>query len=71
MEDIYVYLVQLPDGVKEMVAPCSNGYTVYIDARLDEAQRLKEYYHALRHIKDDDHSKEDVQEIEHAAHKTV
>ena len=69
MEDVYVYFVQLPDGVKEMVTPCLDGHTVYIDDRLDETQRLKEYRHALRHIVGLDFEKGNVQEIEKKAHK--
>lgn len=64
MEDIYVYFVDLPDGINEMVAPCFGGYTVYIDEDLDEAHRMKAYHHAMEHIERNDFGKESVQKIE-------
>jgi hypothetical protein len=68
MDEIYVYFVPLPDGVYEMVVPCCDGYTVYIDERLDETERVKKYKHALDHIQNRDHEKSDVQSIEARAH---
>lgn len=69
MDNIYVYFLNLPPGINEMVTPCLEGYTVYIDARLDEAHRLEAYNHALAHIHNDDYSKADVQQIESDAHR--
>lgn len=69
MEDIYVYYVNLPDGIDEMVAPCLDGYTVYIDARLSALDQRKAYAHALRHIKSHDWEKTDVNQIEWDARK--
>lgn len=68
MDDIYVYTVDLPRHIDEMVTPCVGGYTVYLSSRLDEAQRLKAYKHALHHIENDDFSRTDVQQIEAEAH---
>lgn len=68
MDEIYIYQAQMPPGIKEMVVPCSDGYTVYIDGDLsDEAQR-EAYDHALRHINNADHGKESVSDIETEAH---
>lgn len=65
---IYPYL--LPDlPVKEMVVPCSDGYTVYIQDSLSHEDRLKALHHALRHIYEDDFEKTDVDQIEAAAHR--
>jgi hypothetical protein len=70
MSEVFVYLVDLPDGFQEVVMPCADGnYTVYIDARLDNAQRQEAYQHAIRHIQNDDFSKTDVQSIEYEAHR--
>lgn len=70
MDDVYVYFVQLPNGVSEMILPClDGGYTIYIDPRLSYQGRVKAYLHALRHIENCDWSKEDVQQIEEEAHK--
>ena len=68
MEDVYVYLVNLPDGIHEMVASGVDGYTIYIDEKLSDVGRMKAYEHALRHIKNGDFEKESVQEIEYEAH---
>ena len=71
MDDIYVYTVDLPRDVDEMVTPCFGGYTVYLSSRLDEAQRLKAYKHALHHIENNDFERTDVQRIEAEAHGLV
>ena len=63
-EDIFVYLVDLPPGINEMVTPCCGGYTVYIDEALDDAHRMKAYHHAVEHIERKDFGKENVQKIE-------
>lgn len=69
MDEIYVYVVPLPDGIHEMVTPCLEGYTIYINEKLDDSRRMASYYHAMRHIKGDDFGKSDVQMIESEAHK--
>lgn len=50
-DDINVYLVKLPDGISEMVAPSGIGYTIYIEERLTREGQIEAYNHALRHIK--------------------
>ena len=67
-EGIYVYITDLPPGINEMVAPCADGYSVYLDAKDTHEQRQKSYAHALRHIAGNDFEKTDVQQIEHEAH---
>ncbi len=69
MDNIYVYLVDLPVKVSEMVTPCTDGYTVYLNAKLSYQDRIKAYRHALRHVEQNDWSKEDVQQAEKEAHK--
>lgn len=69
MDDVFVYLVDLPHSVKEMVTPCLGGYTVYINARLNDEQQKKAYQHALKHIRNRDFEKEcSVDVIEAMAH---
>ena len=68
MDDIYTYLIPLPDGINEVVLPCLGGYTVYIDSRLSQEKQVRSYQHALGHIVNQDFEKTDVQEIETNAH---
>lgn len=68
MDNIYVYHIGLPDGIREMVTPCLDGFTVYIDKNLDEWSRQKAYNHAVEHITNNDFCKADVQQIEWEAH---
>lgn len=67
-EDIFVYMVAMPDNVREAVTPCFCGYTVYINQNLTYEQRQKAFAHALKHIKSHDFEKSDVQAIEAEAH---
>ena len=67
-DNVYVYLVDLPDRVDEMVTPCFDGFTVYISSKLSYAGRVRAYHHALRHIERHDFEKFDVQEIETKNH---
>lgn len=68
MVDVYVYIVDLPERVDEMVTPCLDGYTVYLNARLSYAGRVRAYYHAIRHIERNDFENDNVQKIEEEAH---
>lgn len=69
MDDVFIYFVKLPDGIDEVVMPCLDGYTVYIDTNLSEQQQIKAYNHALHHIRNRDFERPDVQDIEKEAHK--
>lgn len=68
MDEIYTYVVTLPDGINEMIAPCSDGYTIYLSDKLDTESLRKRYEHALAHIRRRDWNKSDVQQIEEEAH---
>ena len=69
MVDVYVYVIHFQShAVHEFVVPCADGYTIYIDEDLDQTRREEEYQHAMEHIRRMDWEKEDVQEIEAAAH---
>lgn len=69
MDDIFVYCVDLPRGINEMVTPCLDGYTVYIDIKLDALRRRKAYRHAVRHIRRRDFEKGRVSRIERRTHR--
>ena len=69
MDDVYVYFVPFPTHkIHEMVVPCTDGYTVYIDEDLDQATREAAYAHAMEHIRAQDWDRDDVQQIEAQAH---
>ena len=69
-EDVYVYFVDFPRGIREAVTPCPGGYTIYIDEKLDYASRLRAYDHAMRHIRCGDFDVDDTADnIESAAHR--
>lgn len=68
MLDVFVYYVDLPPGIHEIVTPCADGYTVYLNIQDDLPQRMKSLHHAMEHIRRNDFSKEDVQAIEHECH---
>ena len=68
MDDVYVYYVELPDGINEAVLSCVNGYTIYIDPRQSKEGIIRSYNHALQHIQNDDFCKLDVHEIEYGSH---
>lgn len=69
MVDVFVYIVDLPDQVDEMVTPCLDGYTVYLNARLSYSGRVRAYHHAIRHIERNDFERANVQEIEMETHE--
>ena len=68
-DDTYVYLIDIPGKVKEIVTPCVDGYTIYIDEKLNRQAQLKAYQHALSHIENADFQKVDASLIEMYAHE--
>lgn len=68
MENIFLYQAELPPGVNEVVTPCVDGYTVYIDSRLTYESRISAFTHALNHIENNDFDKTNANEIEADAH---
>ena len=53
---------------KVFVNKRDNSYTIFINRNLSDAKRLKAIQHALKHIKEKDFEKSDVQEIESKRH---
>lgn len=69
-DNIYVYVVDLPGSITEMVCPCFDGYTVYLNARASSEAQKEGYLHALYHIQNHDFEREDdIQTIESEAHR--
>lgn len=69
MEDINVQIMDMDTMVPEhLVKNADDTYTIFLNARLSRDSQLKSYYHALKHIIENDFQKEDVQEIESIAH---
>lgn len=64
MDDVFVYCFPLPEGISEMVVPCEDGYTIYIDDNLCEEKKKKALEHALKHIRGNDWRQLSVQTIE-------
>lgn len=63
-DNIYHYVVPLPQGIDEAVLPCYSGYTIYTADRLTTEERKRAFNHALKHIYKEDWDKVSVQEIE-------
>jgi len=68
MDDIFIYFVPLPNTVHEMVTPCIEGYTIYLNLNDDLDTQKKGYEHALNHISNNDFEKKNVQNIESDCH---
>ena len=68
MDRIFIYTVDLPDDLNEMVTPCADGYTVYLNQKLDRRGQLKAFHHAIDHIAGNDFDGGYVQEIELLRH---
>ena len=69
MEDINVQILDMDTMVPEhLVKNADESYTIFLNARVSQESHLKSYYHALRHIIENDFQKEDVQRIEIIAH---
>ncbi len=68
MEDVFVYPATLPHNIHECVAPCLDGYTVYINDQLSGDEQKEAYSHALAHIENLAYDKQDVQAIGPVAH---
>lgn len=70
LDDIYIRII--PDlKVNEMIAPCENGYSVYIKEELPEEKKVEALYHAYMHKQGNDFSKLDIQSIESNAHGNI
>ena len=65
------YQIFFMDGmaVNEVITENEDSsFTIFINANLCESKRLKAINHAIKHIRDRDFEKTNVQEIEASAH---
>lgn len=69
--DVNVVVIDFKTAKGNEMVTCNEdgSYTILINARLSYAGQLKAYEHAMRHIKENDFQKEDVQAIEYTAHQ--
>lgn len=70
-ENIYIYLVDLPTTIAEMVTPSDDGFTIYLNSKLSYQRRVEGYLHALRHIANGDFDYDNIKtvaEMEMIAH---
>ena len=63
-----VRIVDLPPRVRGFVTKKNGEPVIVLNARLTREQNLKTYLHELRHIRNGDFEKENVDEIERDAH---
>lgn len=69
MKEINVQFLNMDTKIPEqLVKNGDDSYTIFLNAKLSHENQLKSYYHALRHIQEQDFEKEDVQEIEQETH---
>lgn len=70
-DNIYHYVVPLPEGINEAVCPCIDGYTIYTADRLNGDATRAAFFHALWHIYNRDFETESsVSMKEIIAHET-
>lgn len=69
MNVINVQLLNMDTKIPDhLVKNADDSYTIFLNARLSQESRVKSYYHALRHIQEQDFEKQNVQDIEIQAH---
>lgn len=65
MRDIFVYLIDMPTGIRGHCNPNPDGsYTICINARLGYDEQRKVYLHELEHVRGNDFEKQNVFKIE-------
>lgn len=70
MGEVFVYLLDMPHGIWGHCNPNPDGsYTIFINAKLSVEMQRKVYLHELKHIKNNDFEKYNVDKIEYYAHK--
>ena len=75
LDDIFVYLNDnMPTGARDAVCPNQDGtYTVLINGDLTKEEQTAAFWHAVRHIQNDDFERVEtygVQAIEAEAHNS-
>ena len=68
--NVYVHVINMDTCIHECIRHTpTDDYVVFINARISHEAQMAAYKHALRHIKNHDFEKSDVQEIEFQAHR--
>lgn len=71
LDDINVQILDMDTKVPEhIVKNNDDSYTIFLNARMSRENQIASYYHALKHITEDDFQKENVQEIEKSTHSS-
>lgn len=67
MDNVYVYMIDIKGKTDEMITPCADGYTVYIDDKLSPQGKRKAYVHAVSHISDfeSDMTADEIETLRH------
>ncbi len=73
LDDIYIYLVDMPHSIKANVAENIDGtHTIYLNSRLNNYEMKKSLDHELRHIRNNDLNNScDIHEIELKARSAI
>ena len=72
LDDINVQILDMDTKVPEhLVKNNDDSYTIFLNARMSRENQIASYYHALKHITEDDFQKENVQEIEKSTHNKI
>ena len=64
-----VRLIDLPPRIKGFVTQKDGEPVIVLNSHLNREQNLKTYLHELKHIKNGDFEKENVDQIESEAHR--
>lgn len=67
-EQVNVVLADLPHRVHEVVTLNPDGYMVALNSRDTRERNMIAFWHAVKHIKDDDFWKADADQIEADKH---
>ena len=69
-EDIGVHFLNMDTSIEEQVVYNEdNSFSIFINARISNERQMIAYHHALKHIMNNDFSKDSADDIETAAHK--
>lgn len=67
--DVNTYLINMDVLVSEQVVKNKDdSYSIFINAKLSYERQIKAYWHAMKHIKNGDFEKSDVDKIEKNTH---
>ena len=54
LDDVHIYIKDLPHDIKGFTVPDSDGYSVYLNARCSHEQNERTLKHELNHISRND-----------------